>query len=207
VTVLGTVTRIWVWGRLLGKPLLMPALVAGPLLRKQPAPGGRLLAAQTCSWIGDIALIGRSRLPFLLGLVSFLCGHVAYVSAYRERSSVPVLASSGRRQILLAGTTASVAMAAAAGRNDPALAGPVAAYGITLAAMVASAAAVDADRGRGRVLGGASLFLVSDSLIGVRRFLTRDRGHGLEVAIAATYAAGQWLIGDGMRRGDEGRAG
>lgn len=164
-----TITRIWVWGRRLGKPLLMPALVAGPMVRSgQMAPERRVLAAQTCSWIGDVALLGRSRLPFLLGLTSFLCSHVAYVSAYRDRSSVPVLATPGRRRFLLAGTAASVAMAAAAGRKDRALAVPVAAYGITLAGMVTSAAAVDADRGRRRVLSGASLFLVSDSLIGVR---------------------------------------
>jgi uncharacterized membrane protein YhhN len=193
--------RLGGWGRLLGKSLLMPA-VASPLLKAPTTPpSGRVLTAQACSWVGDIALVGRSRPPFLLGLGSFLAAHLAYISAYRQRSSTPVLATAGRRRLLVAGTAASVAMAAVAGRKDPVVAVPVAAYGVALASMVATAAAVDADRGRSRVLGGACLFLVSDTLIGVRRFLADDRGRALEAAIMTTYATGQWLICDGMRRG------
>ena len=66
--------------------------------------------------------------------------------------------------------------------------------------MVAAAAAVDADRGRGQLLTGASLFLVSDTLLGVRRFLLPDRAEGLDTAVVATYVAAQWCLGDGMRR-------
>lgn len=74
----------------------------------------------------------------------------------------------------------------------------MAAYGATLTAMVATAAAIDPNRGRGRILAGASLFLVSDTLIGVRRFLTDDRSPSLQAAVMATYTAGQWCICDGM---------
>ena len=34
------------------------------------------------SWVGDTALLGTSDRAFLLGLVSFLLGHVAYVVAF-----------------------------------------------------------------------------------------------------------------------------
>jgi uncharacterized membrane protein YhhN len=188
------------WARLLGKSLLMPA-VASPLSRASAAPRGRVLTAQACSWVGDIALVGRGRAPFLVGLGSFLAAHLAYISAYRQRSSAPVLASGGRRRLILAGTAASLGMAIVARRRDRALTVPVAAYGVALVAMVATAAAIDADRGRARVLSGAWLFLVSDSLIGVRRFLADDEGRALEAAIMTSYATGQWLISDGMRRG------
>ena len=91
-------------------------------------------------------------------------------------------------------------MALAAGREDRGVALPVAGYGITLATMVAAAAAVDPDRGRAPLLAGASLFLVSDTLLGVRRFVLPDRAEGLDTAVVATYVAAQWCLVEGMRR-------
>ena len=96
-------------------------------------------------------------------------------------------------------------MAVVAAREDRVLALPVAAYGATLTTMVAAAAAVDTDRGRGRLVAGASLFLLSDTLIGVRRFLLGDRTEALETAVMASYAVGQWCISDGMLRPGRGR--
>lgn len=178
----------------------MPALVARTL-GVPWAPGSRrLVAAQALSWGGDLALMRRERAPFLLGLASFLVAHVAYVSAYRSRSSERLLDDPGRRRVVAAGSLLGSAMAVAAAREDRVVALPVAAYGATLATMVAAAAAVEPDRGRGRLVAGASLFLLSDTLIGVRRFLLRDRTDALETAVAVTYAAGQWCISDGMLR-------
>ena len=76
---------------------------------------------------------------------------------------------------------------------------PVAAYGLALTTMVASAAAIDADRGRAAVLTGAALFMLSDSLIGLRSFILGDEDSvPLETAVLSTYAAAQWCIGEGM---------
>ena len=76
---------------------------------------------------------------------------------------------------------------------------PVAAYGLALTTMVASAAAVDADRGRRVVLTGAALFMLSDWLIGLRTFILGDEDSVLlETAVLSTYAAAQWCIGEGM---------
>jgi uncharacterized membrane protein YhhN len=189
---------VWRHARLATKPLLMPALAA----RFVKAPRGdgfrHVLAAQAFSWGGDIALIGNGRRTFLTGLGSFLVAHLAYASAYRSRSSAPVLGTPGRRRFLAAGTVAASGMALAAGREDRALAVPVAAYGATLAIMVAAAAAVDPDKGRGRVLAGASLFMLSDTLIGVHMFFAGNNSRALEAAVMGTYTLGQWCIGDGM---------
>ena len=179
----------WRRARVLTKPLLMPALA----LRGGPPA---ILAAQAGSWAGDVALMREGRRPFLAGLCSFLAAHVAYVVAFRGRSSAPFLAAPGRRAVLASGGVLAAGMATAAARKDRALALPVAAYGATLAAMAASAAAVD--RGRGRVLVGASLFLLSDSLLGARTFLLRDRVPALDGAVMATYTAAQWWIAEGM---------
>jgi uncharacterized membrane protein YhhN len=192
-TLLAAAPLRWRRARLATKPLLMPALV----VRGGPAP---LAAAQVCSWGGDLALLREGRGPFLAGLSSFLAAHVAYVAAFRGRSSAPLLASPGRRGALAAGCVVAGAMAAAAARQDRALALPVAAYGATLAAMAVSAAAVDRDRGRDRVLAGAMLFLLSDSLLGSGMFVLGDRAPALEGAVMATYTAAQWCLADGLSR-------
>jgi uncharacterized membrane protein YhhN len=63
--------------------------------------------------------------------------------------------------------------------------------------MVTAAAAVDPDRGRDRILAGASLFLVSDTLLGLRKFVVRGDAPALEGAVMATYTAAQWCISAG----------
>lgn len=192
-TLLAAAPPRWRRARVVTKPLLMPALTA----RGGPGP---VVVAQACSWAGDVALMREGRRPFLAGLCSFLAAHLAYVVAFRRRSSVPLLGSPGRRRVLAAGTLAAAGMAAAAAREDRAVALPVAAYGSTLAAMVAAAAAIDPERGRSRVLAGASLFLLSDTLLGARTFLLGDRTPVVDGAVMATYTSAQWLIADGMAR-------
>lgn len=186
--------------RLLTKPLLMPAL----LTRSLPGPGARSVAtAQRFSWGGDLALLGKGRTSFLAGVGMFLGAHVAYISAFRTRSSAAVLATPGRRRFLVFGGLAAGGMTLAAARQDRVLAAPIAVYCGALATMVAAAAAIDQDRGRDRVLGGAALFLVSDTVLGVRSFLVGEESPAaapLEAAVMAIYAAAQWCIADGMRR-------
>lgn len=189
------------WARTAGQCLLMPT-VASRGLAFGRRPGSRLfLLGQALSWVGDVALTRRERGAFLGGVCAFLAAQVAYVAAYRTRSSQPLLATKGRRRGLAVGTAASVGMGLAAGRFDPIMGLPIAAYGVTLTTMVVSADAVDADRGRNRLLAGACLFLVSDTIIATRKFVTADRAAALVVAVAATYTAGQCCISDGMLRG------
>jgi uncharacterized membrane protein YhhN len=181
------------------KTFLMPALAAR-YVRAPRSPGYHpVLVAQGLSWVGDVALNGRGQGRFLAGLTSFLGAHLAYIQAYRGRSSEGVLATSGRRRVATLGALTTTAMAVAAGREERAMAVPVAAYGLTLTTMVTAAAAIDADRGRAAVLTGASLFMLSDSLIGLRTFILGDEDSvALETAVLSTYAAAQWCIGEGM---------
>ncbi len=61
------------------------------------SPYGRaVLAALALSWVGDAALVGRSRPAFLTGLVSFALAHVAYIIAFAFRGlSAPGLLAAG----------------------------------------------------------------------------------------------------------------
>jgi uncharacterized membrane protein YhhN len=197
-TALASGRRVRPDARLATKPLLMPTLTARFVSGPRGAGAGGVVAAQGFAWGGDVALLGGTRRAFLTGLGSFLAAQVAYVSAYRRRTSAPVLATPGRRRCLAAGAVAASGMALAAGREDRTVVVPVAAYGVALTTMVVTAAAIDRDRGRNQVLAGAVLFLVSDTMIGVRAFLAGKRLPGLDAAVMATYTAGQWLISEGM---------
>ena len=196
-TVLAAGPPGWRRARLVTKPLLMPLLTA----RTATGAGGSdvvgVVAAQAFSWGGDVALLKEGHRPLLAGLGSFLAAHLCYIAAFRRRSSAPLLATPGRRRLLALCGVANAGMALAAGRTDRTMAGPVAAYGAALATMVTSAAAVDADRGRGPILAGASLFLLSDTLLGLRLFVVGEESRTLEGAVMATYTAAQWCISAG----------
>jgi uncharacterized membrane protein YhhN len=183
--------------RVVTKPLLMPALAATVAAGHDDPAVRRLLAAQALSWGGDVALLGSGRRAFLTGLGSFFGAHLAYVSAYRTHAVRPVLATRRSRLALGAGAGLAVGMALAARRRDPRLAGPVAAYGLVLTTMAVTSAGVP-EAQRARVMTGTSLFLLSDTLIGVGKFVLDRPSPVLEAAVMATYTAGQWCIADGL---------
>lgn len=192
----------WQRARVVTKPLLMPSLAT----RSGLDPWRRqLLAAQAFSWGGDLALMGRSRASFLAGVGLFSGAHLSYIAAFRQRSTTPIAGTPGRRRFLALGGALACGMGAAAAREDRALAVPVTAYAVLLATMVAAAAAIDRTRDgeRREVLGGAALFLASDSLLGARKFLVGEERPGsaaLEGLVMATYTAAQWRLGEGLAR-------
>jgi uncharacterized membrane protein YhhN len=91
----------------------------------------------------------------------------------------------------------------AAGRKAPVLRVPVAAYATILSGMFASSRMLDPalPRGARRTLqAGAVLFLVSDGVLAVQKFLLAEPRPGLESVVMATYTAGQGLIATGVAR-------
>ena len=76
-------------------------------------------------------------------------------------------------------------------------------YATILAAMVIGAHRLDASvpvSARRLTMAGASLFMVSDTLLGIRMFALKEPPAGLERAVMATYAAGQFLLSEGAAR-------
>ncbi len=92
ITVLGAVAVVvLLWSeargarvRLVAKPAASACFVAVALAAGATgsAYGWWVLAALLLSAIGDVALLDRSATMFLLGLGSFLLGHLAYVVAF-----------------------------------------------------------------------------------------------------------------------------
>ncbi len=187
------------------KPLLMPALAAA-FRSGTPRDGDRMrrgtAVAQAFSWGGDVALLGHGERAFLTGVGSFFAAHVAYVAGFSAARS-PRPAGPARAAAGLWLATGPV-MAAMARRRSPRLAGPVAAYSGVLATMFGASMALDPTlprRARATVRAGTTLFLVSDTLLGLRMFVLDEPHPALERAVMATYTGGQGLIAWGVAQG------
>lgn len=164
------------------KPLTT-MLVIGLALANE-SPTGRVatavIALVFCLW-GDIALMPAID-NFVLGLASFLIGHVVFIALFVQYG-MPHVALGAMALALMA------ALAATAGRRivrgavekDPALRMPVIAYLVVISAMTVCGWAT----GRGWVIVGASLFVISDSLLGWRAFV-QERSW-MAVAVMVTY--------------------
>jgi uncharacterized membrane protein YhhN len=92
-------------------------------------------------------------------------------------------------------------MSFAAGRKDPALRIPVAAYATILCGMFATSRMLDPalPQGPRRTLqAGTALFLISDTVLAVQKFLLTEPRPVLESVVMTTYTAGQGLIATGV---------
>lgn len=193
--------------RFLTKPLLMPTLTAS-LLTDPRAAGSPLrataVAGQLGGWGGDMALMGSGTKPFLAGMGSFALGHAAYIAGFlRRRGRSSLVESPGPRAIAVAWGLSAVPMAVMAGRRQRELGLPVLGYATLLSLMTASAVHLDESvpPSARRLTGlGATLFMVSDSILGFAKFVIGDPAPQLERAVMASYTAAQLLISEGAAR-------
>ena len=162
-----------------------------------------LLAALVGSLAGDVLLMFEGY--FIPGLVSFLLAHVAYMALLRR--DVPWFPSRGA---LAATLVVGAAMYAFLwfGGLPAALRAPVAAYVSVISLMVAQAigrASALRSPASWLVAAGASLFMLSDSLLATNKFVL-----SLPMAqfwVLGSYYAAQLLIVGGWMRGLASRVG
>jgi uncharacterized membrane protein YhhN len=134
--------------------------------------------------LGDLALARPGERAFLAGMAAFGLGHLAYAGAFWTGAPGPGWAVAAVLA-LAASTEAWLAPRLPAG-----LRGPVRAYVVLIAAM--GVAALCQPPGAG--LAGAGLFLLSDTLLAVERFVLTRPAPALGRAVWASYWAGQALI-------------
>jgi len=168
------------------KPLLMPALAIGLIWaapnRRSPAIVLGVLAL-FLSWVGDVTLRW-----FVIGLIFFLLAHIVYLVLFVTRLTVRRVPWWAVAYLVWLGILLTIL----APHTGPLLI-PVVAYGIVLSAMAAVATRCN----RWVAVGGA-LFVVSDSLLAIDRFLP-DAGIPLaDFLIMLTYLGAQTLIGWGL---------
>ncbi len=201
------------------KPLLMILLIiyyATQVKGNWNAVHKLMVVAFFFSWIGDVALMfvgtegslmGIPKNPnfFLAGLVGFLITHVLYAVAFSkvsDKSAAPLLKRKAWVLLPLIGYMIGLLyllLPAINGKEEtkPFLA-PVIVYSTAIATMV-----VMAINRYGRVnyqsfalaFTGALLFMVSDSIIAISKFLHPFEASG--IFIMALYVMGQYLIAKG----------
>jgi uncharacterized membrane protein YhhN len=189
--------------RVLTKPLLMPTLMAS-LVTDEKAAGSPLrastLVAQAGGWGGDLALMAHGTKPFAIGSGSFAVGHAAYISGFlRNRGA----ARPGPKQVAGLWAVTTPGMVFGAYRQDKVLAPAIAGYSAMLAGTVAAATQLDpalpASARRATLL-GAGLFMLSDSVLGTRKFLWKNAPARVESVVMAIYTAAQFLLSEGATR-------
>jgi len=166
---------------LMTKPIPVLALIAW--LRSTPVSPYRtwISIGLAFSVLGDILLAIPADL-FVFGLAAFLCAHLAYLRGYcgiTLRPALPALIFSAITGIALLGVLASHGL-------GPLLI-PVALYALAISAMLWRALACG-----GVAALGAGLFVFSDSLIGIDRFVSPFAAAPYLIILA--YCLGQWAI-------------
>lgn len=179
--------REWVTKPLVLVLLLVTAWLGGA---GESAAGWWLLAALALSLLGDVALLSESEPRFVAGLGSFLLAHVAFVVAF-VHLGMPRAVLGLVGLALVAGLTLVVGtrvVPAARREGGVALGAAVTAYMGVIGVMVVAAWAT----GHVLVALGATVFMVSDAVLAMDRFV-RERRFGA-LAVMVTYHLGQVLL-------------
>lgn len=173
-------TELW------SKPLALVALivVAVAIEPAEPTVRAWFVAGLVLCLVGDIALLDDRR--FVVGLAAFLAGHLAYIAGFvaAEQWSGRAFAS-GAVLMMIVGAWIGRSIVRGAERESSVLGWAVIAYLIAISSMFAAAGAT----GNERAIVGAGLFVVSDSILGWRRFVGDARW--MPVAIMVTYHLAQ----------------
>lgn len=175
------------------KPLLMLSLALA-LVWAVPKLSRALvitLVAILCSWLGDVVLEIPGEVPFLIGIVFFMLAQAAYVVLFRSRLRLKRLP--WWSLVYAVWFVAGVWLIAQ--QSLGVLLPAVILYGAVIGAMALTASATTP-----MIAVGGALFLVSDSLIAIDRFVPSLPLWAADEIIMVLYAAGQGLIVFGVAR-------
>ncbi|MCO5158741.1 MAG: lysoplasmalogenase [Aquamicrobium sp.] len=159
-----------------------------------------LVAALALSAAGDFFLARDGETAFLAGLASFLAAHLAYVPLFLSvGGGMEILTWQLWRLglVLLAAIGAALLMRRLLAAVAPQMRVPVAVYAAAILAMLLAAATVPSPV----ILIGAILFVLSDSLLAIGRFLTppdSPRQRPIGAAVWVLYYLAQAAIALGF---------
>jgi uncharacterized membrane protein YhhN len=181
------------WLAFVFKPLTTVLIVwqAWPRGRQQPEQRRWVLTGLLLSLAGDVALLWP-REGFLLGLVSFLLAHLAYLRAFTRAQRLAARVGPFVFYALVAGVILALLWPSVPGG----LRLPVLAYVVCLGTMAAQAAVLwrsaPRDAATRRLAVGGALFLLSDALLATNRFALPLPAASLW--ILSSYWAAQFCI-------------
>lgn len=185
--------------RVFTKPLLMPILIwAYASEQGNHTVFSRLIiAALFFSWLGDIFLMfdQADSIYFILGLSSFLTTHILYILYFFRISSGNNSYLKKRPLMLLVIVAYTIELLYILWPRLDMMKIPVTVYAIVISIMLAAAAwqyGKIAVKSAMLFIGGAFLFILSDSALALNKFHDPLPGGGIFVML--TYVAAQTLI-------------
>ena len=177
------------------KPLVLVSLVVAALVlgAADTGPGRWLLVALAFGLLGDVALLSDSLPRFKAGVWAFLVGHLAYLVCFATLGLPrPAWSWAGLAVLALALFATRRVVPATHRLDGAALSVPVGVYSLVIAAMLVCAWLT----GEPLVALGATVFVTSDAILSVDRFVRR-LPHA-KLALIVTYQVGQALIVAGV---------
>jgi uncharacterized membrane protein YhhN len=187
------------------KPSLMPILIIYYVISTRNLGSEKylIIAALVFSWLGDILLLLDKQFQtlFIYGLLAFLAAHIFYIFYFlqiRKANNPEKLPN----PLIFAGVAVySLTLFAVVAPNVKNLLVPIGVYALIISAMLAASLAAF-DFGKhpfGKIcVGGTLLFLLSDSILAINRFVAPFES--APVFIMLTYALAQFLITEGSLR-------
>lgn len=177
--------------RMFSKTLLIPILIYSHYSSTKIS--NLLLFGLVASWFGDIALLFDGMIYFIIGLGSFLIGHLFFSFQFRK---LPQFKKSNKEKLVIALVLFLIATIYLVFIRPFAaeLFIPVLLYVITIAFMVYNAFVQKSSH---LITIGAVFFLVSDSILGMKVFNAFNFPLS-EIVIMATYGMAQFLIVKGV---------
>jgi len=170
--------------------LLAVALLAGAW---DSSVGRWLVVALLLGLVGDVLLLEHTPRRFVGGLAAFLVGHLAYVAAFMAVGlDRPALGWVGALVLVVSLVVGRRILPGAVADGGPGLGGAVAAYMAVIGAMAVTGWAT----GRLLVGVGVSLFVLSDTVLAMGKFV-QARSWG-PVVVMVTYHLAQALIVAGL---------
>lgn len=183
-------------GRLVSKPVasagfVLAAAGSGAIAS---APGRLLVIGLLLGFVGDVLLLFEGPRAFVLGLASFLAGHLAYVAAFLARGAAPE--ATAVAALFLSAPAYGIGCwlwPHVGGR----LRVPVLAYVVVISSMVALAGGTAWRRPGAAILAGAVAFYLSDIAVARETFVVRSRfNRALGLPL---YYGGQLLLAISVR--------
>ncbi len=211
VVVVQLLSIVFSWNFLhqLSKPFILPLLMLYYVRERQRNSqplSYLLLLGLFFSFLGDVLLmyVNISDNYFISGLIAFLLAHIAYIFVYRQHKNEEIRDELiGMKKlrfafpIILAGTGLVVVLYPHLG--DMLL--PVVVYAMVIVLMTLNALfrfGRTSSESFWFTLGGALIFMLSDSLLAIAKFMQPFAFSGL--AVMLTYITAQYLIVEGLIR-------
>ena len=187
------------------KPLILLSLI-GYYLASVETRSMIFIRALFFSWAGDVLLLftTRAEVFFITGLIAFLLSHLLFIQVYRQHRGSNVgkeLLGPQKIRYAFPIVLAATGLITILYNSLGSLRIPVMIYALVLCVMVLTAL-FRYGRTNGEsfwmVFAGALLFMTSDSLLALNKFLNPIVGGGFIIML--TYISAQYLIVEGILR-------